>query len=352
MMLNRLFKLAGITLFLASLGVAWLAMEYNTFKISVLNIDPAGLNYEIRQGMTLTSIVKDMSKMGVLDKPAYFRWMARFQGTANDIKAGEYFFPASTTPLQLLDIIVTGKVVQYSLTIVEGWNFKQLMDAVNSNEHLAHTLPDTSGESVMTMLGYPDMHPEGRFYPDTYLFPKNTKDSQFLKRAFEAMTVVLEKEWQQKLGALPFKNAYEALILASIVEKETALPSERKAIAGVFIRRLEKNMRLQTDPTVIYGMGDKYKGNIRLRDLKRDTPYNTYRRKGLPPTPIAMPGGASINAALHPQEGDALYFVARGDGSHAFSSTLDQHNNAVIKYQLKGRKRAFSSSPDIKKPNN
>ena len=337
---------------LGSFGIAWLVMEYSAFKDGMLNIDPAGLNYEIMPGMTLTSIAKDLQERGVLDKPAYLRWMAKFQGTANDVKAGEYFFPKSTTPLQLLDTIVSGKVVQYSLTIVEGWNFKQLMDAVNSNEYLLHTLPDVSGEAVMTMLGYPDLHPEGRFYPDTYLFPKGTKDSQFLKRAYVAMTVVLEKQWQQKLGGLPFKNAYDALILASIVEKETALPSERKAIAGVFVRRLEKRMRLQTDPTVIYGMGDKYKGNIRLRDLKRDTPYNTYRRKGLPPTPIAMPGGASINAALHPKAGEALYFVARGDGSHAFSATLDQHNNAVIKYQLKGRKRAFSSSPNTKKKAN
>jgi UPF0755 protein len=195
----------------------------------------------------------------------------------------------------------------------------------------------------MVKLELAGTHYEGQFLPDTYHFPKNLTDVEFLKRAYSAMQTVLKEEWDNRAVGLSYKNSYEALIMASIIEKETGQASEREQISGVFVRRLEKRMRLQTDPTVIYGMGDKYKGNIRKRDLLRDTPYNTYRRHGLPPTPIALPGRDAIHAALHPAESDALYFVARGDGSHQFSATLKEHNNAVIKYQLKGRVRSFSS---------
>ena len=195
----------------------------------------------------------------------------------------------------------------------------------------------------MERLGHAGEHPEGRFLPDTYHFPKNLTDVAFLKRAYDAMTQTLAREWEGRAVGLPLKTPYEALILASIVEKETGLASERQAIAGVFVRRLNKGMRLQTDPTVIYGMGDRYKGNIRKSDLQEDTPYNTYRRFGLPPTPIAMPGRDAIHATLHPDDSKNIYFVSRGDGSHHFSATLEEHNNAVIKYQLKGRKRPFSS---------
>lgn len=195
----------------------------------------------------------------------------------------------------------------------------------------------------MLKLDLAEIHHEGQFLPDTYLFPKQLTDIEFLKRAHSSLQKVLKEEWANRATGLLYKNSYEALIMASIVEKETGQASERDQIAGVFLRRLEKRMRLQTDPTVIYGMGDKYKGNIRKRDLLRDTPYNTYRRRGLPPTPIAIPGRDAIYAALHPAEGNALYFVARGDGSHQFSATLKEHNKAVIKYQLKGRVRSFSS---------
>lgn len=342
-MKNIIFKLSGIVILISSFAVAWFAMEYNTFKKNPLNISGEGFKYEIKAGMTLTSVTKKLAAQGILDRPRFLRWVAKWRGVANEIKVGEYNFPAGTTPLALLDKIVSGQVIQYSLTIVEGWNFKQLRGAVKNNKHLLHTIGNLNKEKIMSKLGYPGLHPEGRFYPDTYLYPNNTTDIDFLKRAYTAMEKKLAEEWQQRIGALPFDSSYEALILASIVEKETGLSSERKAIAGVFVRRLEKKMRLQTDPTVIYGLGDKYNGNIKLRDLKRDTPYNTYRRRGLPPTPIAMPGGESINAALHPKEGDELYFVARGDGSHEFSSTLKQHNKAVVKYQLKGRRKSFSS---------
>lgn len=347
-MKNTIFKFTGVIVIAASVALAWVGMEYNVFRKTPLNIPQEGLTYEIKPGMTLTSVSKDLAQQGVLSNSRYMRWMARFQNKADKIKVGEYAFPVNTTPVSFLEKIIAGQVIQYSLTIVEGWNFRQLIETVNSNDNLVHTLGGLDSRQVMAKLGYADQHPEGRFYPDTYLFPRNTTDVDFLRRAYDAMDKKLDTEWQQRLGALPFETAYEALILASIVEKETAVPSERKAIAGVFVRRLEKNMRLQTDPTVIYGMGEKYNGNIKLSDLKRDTPYNTYRRKGLPPTPIAMPGGASINAALHPREGSELYFVARGDGSHEFSSTLDQHNNAVIKYQLKGKRKSFSSMKNKK----
>jgi UPF0755 protein len=205
---------------------------------------------------------------------------------------------------------------------------------------------DKSLDEIMTALGHTGQHPEGRFMPDTYLFPKNTRDVDFLQRAYASMKNYLDQAWPQRGVGLAVKTPYEALILASIVEKETGLASERKAIAGVFNRRLLKRMRLQTDPTVIYGMGEKFDGNIRRRDLLRDNPYNTYRRFGLPPTPIALPGREAIDAVLHPQEDDTLYFVSKGDGSHHFSKTLKEHNQAVIKYQLNGRKKSFSSYPD------
>jgi UPF0755 protein len=240
-------------------------------------------------------------------------------------------------------MMISGKVRQYALTLVEGWNFRQVMDAVQSHPSLAHTLQGLENAAIMAQLGHPDEHPEGRFLPDTYHFPKGLSDVAFLQRAYDAMAQTLAQEWEGRAVGLPLQTPYEALILASIVEKETGLASERQAIAGVFVRRLEKRMRLQTDPTVIYGMGERYDGNIRKQDLLEDTPYNTYRRLGLPPTPIAMPGRDAIHATLHPDDSQNIYFVSRGDGSHHFSATLEEHNNAVIKYQLKGRKRPFSS---------
>jgi UPF0755 protein len=271
-------------------------------------------------------------------------WAARWKEKAHHIAVGEYKISKHDTPTRFLDNLLQGKVIQYALTIIEGWNFKQLLQAIAEDPNLEHELTGKPYKEIMAMLGHEDQHPEGRFLPDTYYFPKGESDIDFLSRAYQAMQDFLSTEWQQRAVGLAIDSPYEALILASIVEKETGLASEREAIAGVFMRRLQKNMRLQTDPTVIYGMGDRYQGNIRRRDLERDTPYNTYRRRGLPPTPIAMPGRDAIRATLHPKEGDELYFVSRGDGSHYFSSTLEEHNQAVIKYQLNGQKRSFSSS--------
>lgn len=326
----------------------WLLVDINNFRQSPLNIAEQGVRYEIKSGDTLTALARNLHQQNVLDKPRYLKLLAKLRGTANKIKIGEYLFEQGTTPEQLLKQIVKGATIQYSATIVEGLNFREMMAELQKNEYLEHTLKGQKPAAIMALIGKPGEHPEGRFLPDTYLFPRGTTDVDFLKRAYNAMENLLKEEWEKRQDGLPIKTPYEALILASIVEKETAVPSERNAIAGVFVRRLNKRMRLQTDPTVIYGMGEKFDGNIRKKDLLKDTPYNTYRRRGLPPTPIAMPGVDAIRAALNPADGDSLYFVARGDGSHEFSSTLDQHNNAVIKYQLKGRKRSFSSYPRVK----
>jgi UPF0755 protein len=218
-----------------------------------------------------------------------------------------------------------------------------VLDALKQDPVITHTLQAPDARQLMLELELDKAHAEGWFFPDTYHFVRGTTDKDLLQRAYASMRSQLEEQWQQREEGLPYRRPYEALIMASIIEKETGIPEEREQIAGVFVRRLQKGMRLQTDPTVIYGIGESYDGNIRLRDLRTDTPYNTYTRSGLPPTPIAMPGLAAIRAALHPAAGDSLYFVASGGGAHVFSSTLEQHNEAVIKYQLKGKSRAFSS---------
>lgn len=304
------------------------------------------VKYEVGPGSNLTRIVYDLHKQGYIGKPRYLLLYAKLHGPANKISTGEYLIKPGISAGEFLDQLLSGKVIQYAITIVEGWNIYQLLEVINNDPHLIHTLQGLSLRQIMTKLGYPDIHPEGRFYPDTYHFPKGLTDVQFLQRAYLAMQGKLAGEWAQRAVGLPYKTPEEALTMASIVEKETGQPHERQAIAGVFVRRLEKHMRLQTDPTVIYGLGPKFDGNIRRRDLQSDTPYNTYRHHGLPPTPIAMPGGEAIHAAMHPDAGDALYFVSRGDGSHYFSASLEEHNQAVIKYQLKGHKRSFSSFDD------
>ncbi|MEW8086237.1 MAG: endolytic transglycosylase MltG [Candidatus Thiodiazotropha endolucinida] len=332
MRVNRLF---GILIFVASILLAWGWMEYDGFVNKSLNLPEEGVNYILHPGMTVRSLAEDLQQRGMLEKPILLRFIARWQGQASKLKAGEYYLPAGTTPPKLLEILSSSQVVQYALTIIEGWTFDQLMAAIRRDPVLEHSLKEITNDQVMQHLGLDDLHPEGRFYPDTYHFPRGTTDAAFLKRAYKRMESVLEQAWQKRKKQLPLKSPYEALILASIIERETGIPEERGKIAGVFIRRLKRGMLLQTDPTVIYGMGESYNGNIRKRDLTRDTPYNTYLHKGLTPTPIAMPSGAAIRAALNPEEGNSLYFVATGDGGHYFSSTLEEHNKAVRKYQLK-----------------
>lgn len=342
-MRNLLFKLFGFGVVVLSVGGGWLWMDYKAFGENPLAIPRDGWRYEVMAGANLKTIARDLRDLGVLQRPEYLRWMARREGYSGRVKVGEYEFSANTTPRELLEKIVSGKVVQYTLAVVEGWTFKQMRDAVAANDMLTHSLNTLPDAEVMARIGFAAMHPEGRFFPDTYSFPRNTSDVDFFRRAYTTMQEHLAQAWSQRAAGLPLASPDEALILASIVEKETGVATERPAIAGVFVRRLKKGMKLQTDPTVIYGLGDRYDGNIRKRDLEANTPYNTYRIKGLPPTPIALPGKDAINAALHPAPGDALYFVARGDGSHEFSATIEQHNRAVHKYQIKPAQAAARS---------
>ena len=320
---------------------ATLVADYSRFIDHPVNLGEKTLLYEITPGSSFRKVVTELHHQGIIDKPYYWRLLARVQGKANKIKAGHYHLVGRMSPTELLDVFVNGKTVQYSLTLLEGWNFRQVLDAVTSHSEIKITLAE--GEELMALLGQPGMNPEGWFYPDTYFFPKGTTDVQFLARSHKLMDDRLQQEWASRADGLPLKTPYEALILASIVEKETAIPDERPMIAAVFLTRLKKRMRLQTDPTVIYGMGENYDGNIRSRDLRRDTPYNTYLHRGLTPTPIAMPSGAALRAVLNPAKTKALYFVAKGDGSHHFSETYQEHRKAVIKYQLGGKASRYKA---------
>lgn len=296
------------------------------------------VDVDVMPGAPLRQVALDLHQQGTLPQPLDLVWLARLRGDTHAIRAGEYLVSPGTTVAGLLDLLKSGKVVLHALTLVDGWTFAQVMQAVADDPALRHTLAGQGPAAVMAALGHPGESPEGRFYPDTYQFPKGTSDVAFLQRAYRDMQTHLENAWQKRAPDLPYGSPYQALILASIVQKETAQPAERAEIAGVFVRRLQKGMRLQSDPTVIYGLGSAYTGKITYKDLRTDTPYNTYTRNGLPPTAICMPSLASIEAALHPAAGTALYFVARGDGTHQFSATLAEQNAAVQKYQIKHRK--------------
>ena len=336
-------KLSLLVIVVIIAGSTWIWSSYQQALNETINITEDKLQYSIKSGSSLSYVVYDLAKKNIISNPRYILWYARLNGLSSEMKAGDYELNNTLITKEFLDKIFSGKVIQHTLTIIEGWTFHQLLLALNNHEHIKHTIGKLSKPEIMQKLGLSGLHYEGQFLPDTYHFPKKLTDIEFLKRAHLSMQKVLKQQWDKRAVGLIYKNSYEALIMASIVEKETGQAKDRDKIAGVFVRRLEKRMRLQTDPTVIYGMGDKFKGNIRKRDLLRDTPYNSYRRHGLPPTPIALPGIDAIKAALHPAAGDALYFVARGDGSTEFTATLREHNNAVIKYQLKGRARNFSS---------
>lgn len=300
--------------------------------------------YVVKPGTSLRGLGHQLYERGILRNPYTFTWLGFLTGRSRQLKAGEYRFRDNISAAELLDQVVAGRVVKYPLVIIEGWNFRQVMHAMESAPKLSLTLAGLTPAEIMARLGHADVPPEGRFFPDTYYYSQGQTDAEILANAFSKMQTALEEEWNNRAADLPLKNMDEALVLASIVEKETAREDERPLIAGVFINRLREGMRLQSDPTVIYGLGERFDGNIRLNDLHTDTPYNTYTRRGLPPTPIAMPGRKSLAAALHPADTGALYFVARGDGSHVFSATLAEHAAAVAKYQLRGRSR--DSAPD------
>ncbi len=318
-----------------------LLADFAQFIRSPLNISDQALVYEIDPGVSLRYVANDLHKRDIIDSPLYWQLLARLQGKACKIKAGQYRLQHPSTPSELLDQFVAGKTVQFSLTILEGWTYAQIFEAVSSHPQIKKTLH--GDDSIMARLGRPEVEPEGWFYPDTYFFPKGTTDFDFLLRSYDVMNTRLQVEWEARVQGIPLKTPYEALILASIVEKETANPEERPLIAAVFLSRLRKGMLLQTDPTVIYGLGQNYRGDLRYRDLRRDTPYNTYLHKGLTPTPIASPSGDAIHAVLNPADTQALYFVAKGDGNHHFSETYAEHKKAVIKYQLNGNKKRYKS---------
>lgn len=318
-------------------GVAtWLAWNnYQTYLETTINVPEEGYTYQLKPGSNLKTVAAELHKAGVLDKPKWLYWHARYKKQAANIKVGEYLLQPGLTPDTLLSLLASGKSIQYKITFVEGWTFKQFRQAMLKNTVLVNTLQEMTDEQVMGKLGFAGQHPEGRFFPDTYQFQRGETDLDILKRAYKRMSKVLSAAWEGRDENIPLKSAYEALILASIVEKETGAAHERPEIAGVFTRRLIKKMKLQTDPTVIYGMGDRFDGNIRRKDLREATPYNTYVIKALPPTPICMPGKHAIESAVHPKDGKSLYFVSKGDGTHYFSKTLKEHNAAVNKYILK-----------------
>jgi len=324
-----------LLLFVAA-GVAggWAWQQYRSFSERPLGATDA-VSLQIESGDGFRQILRRIREAGI-DAGHDLAWqlLAREMGVMTRLQVGEYALTADLTPRELLRRIARGEVVQYRFTIVEGWSFRELRAALAANALVTQSLGELSDEDLMRELGKPGVHPEGRFLPETYQFTRGARDIDLLRRANEAMDAALQQAWEGRSADLPLQSADEALILASIIEKETGVAGERREIAGVFTRRLQLGMKLQTDPTVIYGIGAEFDGNLTRAHLTTDTPWNTYVHAGLPPTPIALPGRAALQAAVDPMPGDTLYFVARGDGSHQFSRTLDEHNRAVRQYQL------------------
>ena len=295
--------------------------------------------YEVPRGAALSTVLNELKTRGVIEHPRELTTWVRYTKPGFTLKAGEYALQPGMSPADIAELFHDGKVVLHKLTIVEGTTVKDFRKLLATQAALKITQPPLSSQALMEDLHSVYPHPEGQFFPDTYVFAKGTTDLEILRMAYARMSKELDSAWSGRDEGLPLANAYEALILASIIEKETAKASERPMIAGVFIERLRKGMRLETDPTVIYGIGERYDGNIRKSDLQRDTPYNTYRRAGLPPTPICLPSAEALNAAVHPKQTGAIFFVAtgNGDGSHYFSRTLEEHNAALQRYLKKLR---------------
>lgn len=325
-----LLRLFGLAFAIALLFVGWMAY----FALSPLRLNTAVLDFAIQSGSPLRAASRQIAQAGVPIADWQFTLLGRILGKAAGIKAGSYEISQGITPLQLLEKITKGDVTQTEILLLEGWTFRQMRATLDAHPDIRHDTAGLTDLQVMEKLGL-EGSPEGRFFPDTYLFARNSSDIDILRRAYRQMDQVFSAGWAAREKDLPYSSPYEALILASIVEKETGKTGDRAQIASVFLNRLKRGMLLQTDPTVIYGLGEKFDGNLRKRDLLADGPYNTYTRPGLPPTPIAMPGTASIQAVMHPAKTEMLYFVARGDGSSQFSRTLEEHNRAVAKYQLR-----------------
>ena len=326
--------IASVTIL--AIFVAGAVLSYRSLfsEIVLRSTELSPVKIEVMAGSSLSRVAIELAEAGYLPSPTLFKLWARLKGAENSIQTGEYELHSGITPAQLLDKIVHGESVQYRITLVEGWTFQQALNALWSAGNIRSSLNNSTPADIAQQMSLEYGNPEGLLYPDTYFYTKGTLDIELLRRANERLNTVLSEAWESRLGSLPFANSYEALTMASIIEKESARNSERGLIAAVFIGRLGLGMRLQSDPTIIYGMGDRYTGNITRADLLEETPYNTYRIDGIPPTPIALSGEASIVAALNPSASDFLYFVARGDGSHQFSRSLEEHNAAVREYQL------------------
>lgn len=328
--IKRIFLLALCLTLLAVAGLGWYA-----YRPLNLRADPT--DFSIKSGSSLKSATRQIEESGIEVNAWRFNLLGRLLGKAGAIKAGSYEVGRGITPLALLDKLTAGDFARAEIVFVEGWTFRQLRAALDADPDVRHDSAVLSDAEIMAQLGAAGRSPEGLFFPDTYVFGKGTNDLDILKRAYAAMEKQLQAAWQQRAPDLPYRNPYEALIMASVIEKETGRSSDRAMIAGVFVNRLRIGMLLQTDPSVIYGLGQKFDGNLRKKDLLADTPHNTYTRSGLPPTPIAMPGQAALQAALNPAKTTALYFVARGDGSSEFSRTLAEHARAVARYQRRGK---------------
>jgi UPF0755 protein len=325
-----------IVLLVLAAGLAYGWYDFSRFSRAPLNVTAQGDSIDVGRGTSFRNIVGELHQRNLSTANTwYWRLLAEQMRVAGKLHAGEYALDLGITPRLLLANMAAGKVLQRNFTIVDGWTFGELRQALTKADKLGHDSVNLDDATIMQKIGAPGEAPEGRFLPETYAYVKGDSDLDILRRAHGAMVKTLDTLWPSRAKDLPLATPYDALILASIVEKETGRPDERAQIAGVFVRRLQNHMLLQTDPSVIYGMGSSYAGNIHKSDLTTDTPYNTYTRPGLPPTPIALPGKAALQAALHPAAGDALYFVARGDGGHVFSSTLEEHNRHVDCYQRK-----------------
>jgi UPF0755 protein len=327
-LLNKILALGLLVIFA---GAGWVIY----FAKQPVNLPTASYDLVLKHGSSLRGIAQQMVREGLLLEPWTFMLLIRAQGLAGDIKAGNYELREGMTNYDLFLMITDGITSQRSIIFIEGWTFAQVREALNRHEDVRHLSMPMTDEEILRQIGATESVAEGLFFPDSYFFDSGMSDLDILKRAYETMQRKLAKAWEGRAPGLPYRTPYDALIMASIVEKETGRASERPMIASVFLNRLRIGMRLQTDPTVIYGLGESFDGNLRKRDLQQDNEYNTYTRGGLPPTPIAMPGMAAIEAALHPAKSSALYFVGKGDGSHAFSSSLNEHNKAVTRYQLR-----------------
>lgn len=308
------------------------------YALDELPLKASPVQFSIKPGSSLRSASQQMVEAGVLRSALPFEMLTRVLGEPTNIKAGNYEVEKGLTPLDLMNKLTRGNYTAVAITFVEGWNFRQVRKALDDHPGLSHDTQPLSDAEILQRLGIEHPSPEGLFFPDTYHFSHGVSDLNILRRAHQLMQRHLSTQWERRAPDLPLASPYEALILASIVEKETGKAVERSLISSVFLNRLRIGMRLQTDPTVIYGLGEQFDGNLRKQDLVTDNPYNTYTRAGMPPTPIAMPGLASLQAALNPSPTDALYFVAKGDGSSHFSTNLEDHDRAVTKYQRSGRR--------------